>query len=139
MINRLKKIWFNMSDKIRFLIIGAFNAGVSFTIFSLLCFFIGEKFYQIALAGSWVISSVISFTTQKLLVFNVKGNIIKQYFKCCTTWIISYAINALVLEILVKKLTLNVYISQIIATLICAISTYTLFKTFAFKKSSNLN
>lgn len=137
MINRLKNFWFNMSDKIRFLIIGAFNAGVSFAIFSLLCFFIGENFYQIALASSWIISSVVSFTTQKLFVFNVKGNVIKQYCKCCTTWIVSYAINALVLEILVKKLTLNVYISQIIATLICAISTYILFKTFAFKKSSN--
>lgn len=139
MIKNLKDFWFNISDKIRFLIIGAFNAGVSFIIFSLLCICIGENLYQIALASSWVISSVISFTTQKLFVFNVKGNVIKQYFKCCTTWVISYIINALLLEFFVRTLALNVYVSQVLATLACAISTYTLFKTFAFRKSSNPN
>ena len=138
-INKFKNFWFKISDKIRFLIIGAFNAGVSFLIFSALCLILGENFYHISLAFSWIISSIISFTTQRILVFNVKGNLFKQYFKCCTTWIISYTINALLLELFVRKLSLNVYVSQILATLACAISTYTLFKTFAFRNNPNLN
>ena len=139
LINKLKEIWFNISDKIRFLIIGGFNASISYIIFSIICFFVGETYYQISLACAWIISSFVSFTTQRCFVFNVKGNIIKQYLKCCTTWIFSYLINATLLEIFVKKASINVYLSQIIATLCCAIFTYILLKTFAFKKITNPN
>ncbi len=43
-------------------------------------------------------------------------------------------INAGLLEMFVKKLHLNVYVAQIIATLIAAVFTYILFKKFAFKR-----
>ena len=47
----------------------------------------------------------------------------------------SYFINATLLEILVQKIELNVYLAQIIATLISAIFTYVSFKTFAFRRN----
>lgn len=129
----MKNYWFNLSDKIRFLIIGGLNAGISYLIYLAVCLILGESFYQIALALAWAISSVISFTTQKFFVFNVEGNVIKQYLKCCTTWFFSYLINAFFLEMFVKQLKFNVYLAQIIATLLAAIFTYILFKKFAFK------
>ena len=135
MINKIKECWFKLSDKIRFLLVGGFNASISYLIFSAICLIVGESYYQASLACAWIISSITSFTTQRLFVFNVKGNIIKQYFKCCTTWVFSYFINATMLEILVQKIELNVYFAQIIATLISAIFTYVSFKTFAFRRN----
>ena len=135
MIKKIKDFWFNLSDKIRFLLVGGFNASISYLIFSAICFFVGEEFYQASLASAWIISSIISFTTQRCFVFNVKGNLFKQYCKCCTTWFFSYLINATLLEIFVQKLVLNVYLAQILATFLCAIVTYILFKTFAFRRS----
>lgn len=129
----MKNYWFNLSDKIRFLIIGGLNAGISYLIYFAVCLIFGESFYQIALALAWAISSVISFTTQKFFVFNVEGNVIKQYLKCCATWFFSYLINAFFLEMFVKQLMFNVYLAQIVATLLAAIFTYILFKKFAFK------
>lgn len=126
--------WFKLSDKIRFLLIGGINAGISYIIYSCFVFFLGANFYQTALALAWIISSITSFTTQKLFVFNVQGNIFKQYCKCCTTWLFSYIINACLLELFVKKFSINVYIAQLAATLTAAIFTYILFKKFAFKK-----
>ena len=114
----MKQYWFNLSDKIRFLIVGGFNAGVSYLIYSAFCIILGEHAYQIALALAWIISSVVSFTTQKFFVFRAKGNWMKEYLKCCTTWVFSYMINAGLLEIIVKVLHINVFIAQIIATLI---------------------
>lgn len=57
----------------------------------------------------------------------------KEYLKCCTTWVFSYMINAGLLEIIVKVLHINVFIAQIIATLSAAVFTYILFKKFAFR------
>ena len=136
MIKKIQDLWFGLSDKIRFLLVGGFNASVSYVIFSVICLIVGEEFYQASLAASWIISSVISFTTQRFLVFNIEGNLFKQYCKCCTTWVFSYIINATLLEIFVQKLSLNVYLAQIIATLTCAVFTYILFKTFAFRKQN---
>ena len=130
----MKKFWFNLSDKIRFLFVGGFNAGVSYLIYAIFCVILGNNAYQIALALAWAISSVVSYTTQKFLVFEGKGNWLKEYLKCCTTWFFSYLINAGLLEFIVKILRLNVFIAQIIATLTAAIFTYILFKKFAFRK-----
>lgn len=130
---KIKEFWFTLSDKIRFLIVGGFNAGVSYALYAILVLFLGESFYQISLALAWMISSVVSFFTQKYCVFNVEGNIFKQYLKCCTTWFFSYLINAVLLELFVKHLFINVYFAQIVATLSCALFTYVLFKQFAFR------
>ena len=134
MKKRFKEFWFKLPDKIRFLLIGGFNTAFSYSIFSIICFIIGENFYQISLASAWIISSIVSYTTQRCFVFNVKGSIIKQYLKCCTTWFFSYFINAILLEVFVKVFSINVYIAQILATGFCAIFNYIMFKCFAFKE-----
>lgn len=135
MYKKIKTFWYNISDKIRFLLIGVFNAGVSYLIYAgLLYFVLGEKYYQVSLALAWIISSVVSFTTQRNLVFGGKGNIFKEYIKCCMTWFFSYLINAFLLWLFVEKLLINPYLAQFIATGCCAVFNYVLFKTFAFKK-----
>ena len=135
MLHKIKTVWFKIPDKIRFLFIGGFNAAVSYLIYaSLLYFIVGESNYQFALVLSWIISSIVSFTTQKNFVFCVKGNIFKQYLKCCTTWFFSYLINAFLLWLFVQKAQINPYLAQIIATAMCAVFNYIMFKCFAFKK-----
>ena len=127
-------LWFKLDDKIRFLFVGGFNFLVAYLIYSFLCIIGGAETYQVALAIAWILSSVVSFVTQKIFVFEAKGNWLKEYFKCCTTWFFSYLINAALLEFCVKYLLLNVFISQLIANFLAAIFTYIMFKKFAFKK-----
>ena len=133
----MREYWFNLSDKIRFVLVGGFNACVSYIIYSAFCLILGASSYQIALALAWAISSIISYTTQKFLVFEAQGDWIKEYIKCCTTWFFSYLINAGLLEFTVKILHLNVFLAQIIATIVAAIFTYIFFKKFAFRKKAN--
>ena len=125
--------WCSISDKIRFLIIGGINAGISYIIYAIAIFLIGEAHYQICVALQWIISSVFSFTNQKLFVFCTKGHWVKEYLKCCTTWVVSYFVNAVLLEIIIKLFIRNVYIAQIISIFLASIVTYVLFKYFAFK------
>lgn len=131
----IRQIWFDIPRKIRFLIIGCINACCSYLIYSIYCFFVGNSSYQTALGLSWILSSIISFNLQKYLVFQSRGNYIKEYLKCCTSWGISYLINAIVLEVLVRFF--NVYIAQILATACVVVVTYGLFKNFAFKSRCN--
>lgn len=125
--------WCSIPDKIRFLLVGGVNAAVSYIIFAIALYLIGNEHYQICVALQWIISSVFSFFNQKVFVFCTKGHWLKEYFKCCTTWVVSYACNALILELIVKYISKNVYLSQLISIFIASVVTYVLFKYFAFK------
>lgn len=129
--------WFALPDKVRFLLVGGFNATIQYLLFVLFLWGFGEDKYQFSLVLSWVISSLSSFVTQKIFVFCTRGNILvwfKEYIKCIGVWIVSYFINAFVLEILVSWVGLNPYIGQILAIACTTVSSYILFKYFAFKR-----
>ncbi len=141
-INELKNLyykWCSLPDKIRFLLVGGFNAAFSYVIFAAAIHIIGQEYYQLCVALQWIISSFFSFTNQKIFVFCTKGNWIKEYFKCCTSWVISYIFNALILEFIVRFISKNVYIGQIVSILLASIITYVLFKYFAFRHKSENN
>lgn len=127
--------WYLIPDKIRFLFVGGCNAGFSYIIFTIALHFIGQENYQICVALQWLISSVFSFVNQKLFVFCTKGNWVKEYLKCCTTWVVSYVCNALILELVLKFVTKNIYVGQFFSILCAAVVTYILFKYFAFKNT----
>lgn len=126
--------WCQLPDKLRFLLIGGINASFSYIIFAIALCLIGKENYQICVAIQWIISSVFSFVNQKIFVFCTKGNWVSEYLKCCTTWLISYTCNAIILEFMIRYITKNVYIAQLISIIMAAIITYILFKHFAFKR-----
>ena len=133
----MKNYWFGIDDKIRFLIIGAVNAAISYAIFAAALYLIGQNHYQICVALQWGISSIFSYLNQKFFVFCTKGNYVKEYLKCCTTWLVSYLINVLILETLMKFVLKNAYIGQFISIFLVSVITYVLFKYFAFKKPNS--
>ena len=133
-LTKILNFWFGLDDKIRFLFVGGFNFVVSYCFYSVFCIILGESAYQIALIIAWSLSSIVSYLTQRYFVFQSRGNWIKEYLKCCTTWFCSYCVNAFLLELLVKYAHMNVFISQFIANFTAAVLTYILFKYFAFKK-----
>ena len=139
LILKLYDKWCTIPDKIRFVIIGGINAAISFVIYAVAIFLLGEEHYQICVALQWIISSVFSFINQKVFVFCTKGYWIKEYFKCCTTWVVSYFCNAVFLEIIVRFITKNVYIGQIVSIFLASIVTYVLFKYFAFRHKETIS
>lgn len=120
---------------IKFVLVGMCNTLISFLLFVLFIKILGEGNYQISLLASWSFSSIISFGMQKMIVFQTKGNWLKEYVKCLITWSIGYGINALSLEVIVRYFALHVLIGQIAAIVLTTLSTFILFKYFAFNRS----
>ena len=134
-MKKIANIWFSLSDKIRFLLAGGFNYAFSYFLYVIFTFILGESNYQINLVLSWFFSSFVSFATQRMLVFCSNGPIVKEYIKCFATWMVSYLINAVLLEFCVSIVHLNVFISQFISAGTAAVASYFLFKFFAFRHS----
>lgn len=117
---------------IKFLLIGGSNTFISFMLFVFFIKVLGEEHYQLSLLASWCFSSIISFALQKTVVFKTKGNWLKEYVRCLITWAIGYCINAVALAVAVHWLVLHVILGQLLALSLAAISTFFLFKYFAF-------
>ena len=126
--------WYKLPDFYRFLIIGGVNAAISYIIFVIAILIFGKGQYQLCVALQWILSSVTSYLNQKFFVFCTKGNYIQEYLKCCSTWVVSYFLNVIFLEIFVRYLIKEVYISQLLSIFLVSLVTYVLFKVFAFKK-----
>ncbi len=129
--------WFKLPDKVRFVLVGGFNACVQYGIYVILLLVWDEGHYQSALITSWILSTFSSFTTQKVFVFCTTGNWfiwLKEYVKCLGVWVISYLINALMLWFFVALCGINPYLGQIIAVACTTVSSYILMKYFAFKR-----
>lgn len=125
--------WCEIPDKIRFLFIGGVNAAISYVIFAFALWCLGESHYQACVILQWTISSVFSYLNQKFFVFCTKGNYLNEYLKCCSTWAVSYLLNVIILELLVRFAIKNVYVSQFISIFLVSVVTYVLFKYFAFR------
>ena len=136
-MKKVSDLWFKIDDKIRFLLIGGLNAGISYIIFVILILMLGESMHGICVTGQWVLSSFMSYLNQKFFVFCTKGNYVKEYLKCCSTWVVSYVLNLIILEIFVRYLIKNIYIAQFISLFIVSVVTYLLFKYFAFRGKRN--
>ncbi len=134
--NPLLRFFFNLPLQVRFLIIGGTNTGISYVLFIIFLFMLGNDAYQVALALAWILSSFISFTTQKIFVFQTKGAWLQEYVRCLVSWFIAYGINAVTLEIFAHYLGVAPYLAQLVALCLTTVLTYILFKKFAFKKEN---
>ena len=128
--------WFKLPDKLRYFLVGGFNACVQYILYILFLLLFGLDHPQTALILSWILSTFSSFATQKIFVFCTKGTFrtwVAEYLKCLGVWVTSYLINAGVLELLIRVFGIHPYGAQIIALSCTTISGYLLFKYFAFK------
>ncbi len=128
--------WMKQPEKIRFVLVGGYNAVVCYLLYAFFIWWQGESFNQMALLLSYIISTVNSFLSQKFFVFGTFGRLRdywNEYVKCCCTWATTYVINAALLFLFLDVMHINAYVGQIIAMILVAIMSYVCLKHFAFK------
>lgn len=95
--------------KIRFGAAGALNTVFGLAIFPILYFALAflSLHYLIILTISQVMSITFAFTTNKILVFKTKGNLLHEYGKFILFHISYFAVNLIALPILVDALKIS--------------------------------
>ncbi len=97
-----------------YLYVGIVNTIVGLSIFPILYFVLFEfnfHYLQI-LTGSYIISVLFAYMTNKIYVFKTSGNYISELFKFSTYHVIVYLFNIIILPALVYYLSLHPVIAQ---------------------------
>lgn len=117
-------------EKIRYLLVGGYNTVFSYALYVLFVWKWGHP--QWALFWSFLVSSINSYWTQKIYVFNTRGHVVQEYIRCLLSWGISYLLNAALLAGFLW-LNWNEYFAQFVALALVTINSYLMLKYIAFQ------
>lgn len=125
----------SLTEKLRFLAVGALNTGLGFGLFALLQFLIGEQIGEVfVLLLAHLGASSVAFVLHRRVTFRVSGSILKDYLRFQTVFIVPIGINLIVLPILTRVLGVNVYLAQALITVVSVTISYFGHKYFSFRR-----
>ena len=91
--------------------------------------------YLAVLAATYTIGTVIAFTTQRLLVFRVQGQVATDFSRFVLVQLGAVGLNAVLLTFIVEVVGLPVVLSQCIALAIVVLVSYYLHLHVSFRRS----
>ena len=124
-------IFKNIEEKFfKFLFVGALNTLFSYTIYAL--FVAIGLIPNIALFFQYIIGVLWNFKTTGTIVFKNNNN--KLIFKFIASYVFTFLLNSLLLNILAEQLKFNDYLSQALLILPMAMISFLIFKLWVFKE-----
>ena len=127
----LKKLLSN--QKIKYLLVGCYNTIFGYLIFVILFYYFSLTInYSLLLAASHIISVTNNFFLYRVLVFNVKDKILRNYIRFHLVYFYIYIVNLIFFTILVNLMYWNIYLSQGLIIIVTTIMSYSLNKNYSF-------
>ena len=123
--------WFKLSQALRFLLLGGYNFVFNNSLFALLVY--SGVNYKISLIIAWIIGVFSNTLIFRYFLFQSKNKFLKELQKSYITYLGMLALNYIFLYLAVDIYKFNIYISQIIISVVLATLTYIIFKIFTFK------
>ena len=123
------------SDKLRYLIAGAWNTFFGYSLGVLLFLALTEKLNTaiIALIANFF-AILMAFTTYKLFIFRSKGNWRREFIRACTVYGNMALASIGLIWFLVDILKLNIWLSQALTLVLTVFISYFLHKRFTFRQ-----
>jgi hypothetical protein len=122
-------------ESLRFLAVGAFNTLLGFGAFALIQFLIGAWIGEVlVLVLAHLSVSTIAFFLHRRITFRAYGNLLIDFVRFQSVYIIPVGINLVVLPLLVRVAGMNVYLAQGIITIFSVIVSYFGHKYFSFRR-----
>jgi len=124
-------------ESLRFLVVGAFNTLLGFGAFVLIQFLIGKWIGEVlVLLLAHLSASSIAFVTHRRITFRVSGNLLIDFVRFQSVYIVPIGINLVVLPLLVRVAGMNVYLAQGLITIATVVVSYFGHKYFSFRRKT---
>ena len=122
---------------LRFIVVGGFNTLFGYGLFAALQATLGQVMnYLLVTVVSYVIAIFEAFLMQRYVVFRVRSRFFGDLWRFSGVYLVVLAANLLVLPLLHDVLGVPLLIAQAIFTFVSAIATFTINRTFTFRRPS---
>lgn len=123
-----------MSEKLRFLFIGAYNTAFGYGVFAVLYLLTHQSMHYLVIATiSHLLSVTHSFLTHRYIVFRDHGRIIPAFlrFNAATAATLAFGLSAITL--LVEVMDVTPLVGQAIVIALSTVGSYLLHRRFTFR------
>lgn len=142
MIEKIKALCVKYEEIIAYLIVGVLNTIVSWAAWFLLAYTVldAKVMWQNVVLSvvSWVVGVVFGYVMNRKYVFKSKEpNIMKEFLQFSGGRVSTWALDAVMMVLLVNILSINEAFSKIFVSVLVMIGNYLLSKLFVFKKKED--
>jgi putative flippase GtrA len=123
-------------QRVAFLAVGAVNTVFGYVCFAGLLLLLGKSRYLVALVCAYVLAVLLAFVLYRFLVFRVRGHVLRDLGRFVTVYIAVFAVNIVVLPLLVELAHLPVLVAQAMIVFITSVTSWLGHKHFSFRRST---
>jgi putative flippase GtrA len=124
-------------ERIRFLLVGGINTVIGYGLFALLYTLFGTHLgYLGSLYLSYIPATIIAFVLHRHFTFRVSGTgrVVLDFLRFSIVYVVSLAINTVLLPVFVEVVHLPPLVAQAISTVLVTVLTYFGHKLFSFRR-----
>jgi len=123
-------------EEIRYLVVGGFNTVVGLALYAGFHALLGRQLgYLLVLVPAYAVGIVVSFITQRYLVFGARGQVVQQFLRFTSVQLSGLGLNALVLALIHVTTSIPAVPAQAISLFFVAVATYFSHKFFSFRRT----
>jgi putative flippase GtrA len=119
-------------EEVRFLIVGVVNTIVGYGLFAVFLLFFP---YLVSLYLSYAVAVSLAFVLHRRFTFRVRGNVLVDFVRFVGVYVVSLAVNSVVLPVLVELVGLHPLVAQGVALVITTLISYVGHKWFSFRRA----
>jgi putative flippase GtrA len=121
-------------EEVRFLIVGVVNTIVGYGLFAVFLLFFP---YLVSLYLSYAVAVSLAFVLHRRFTFRVRGNVLVDFVRFVGVYVVSLAVNTVVLPVLVELVGLHPLVAQGVALVITTLISYVGHKWFSFRRGAS--
>lgn len=123
-----------MKQLFRFLTVGVFNTVLGYgVIFA--CMYLAKMTPENSNVAGYLVGLFASYVLNRKYTFNSTQNQRKEIIRFLAVFVVAYASNFMILEILIYKIEMHEGVSQVLAGVAYVIVSYMMNKYYVFKQS----
>jgi len=134
----LRSNW-HINSVFRYLVVGAWNTLFSVTLLYMLFFFFNNKFYEYELGATYLLGTVQSYTTQRLLVWKSSTSPKTEFSRFVVATISQYLLNSVILYFAVHGLKWKPTFAALPIMLTITCGFYFVNRNIVFRTNENKN
>ncbi len=122
---------------VRYLLVGIWNTIFGYGFFAVLEITLGHVVpYMLVLVMAQVVSTVMAYVHYRYLVFKVRGHFWRDLFRFSLVYAAAFAVNLVLLPVMVSGLGWNVLLSQALIVGGTVIASFFAHRNFSFRRRS---
>jgi putative flippase GtrA len=132
-LGRPVRFYFRRREQLLYLVVGAWNTIFGYSVWAIMQYLLGDYLnYLVIVVLSWPIAVLNAYLGYRYIVFRSRGPVLKELPRFSLVYLVTLAVNLVLLPIALRVLPFNIYVVQALLTTIVVVCSYLSHRYYSF-------